>query len=180
MEWLYPLPRCSHSISIHKTRDSSFQLGTSLSGRIAPESIVPATLSLHLDDLHRSCTHWSSFSSSYSHPTSSRRAPHLRKWHYHPHSLWLWRLDVFSDCPGLIRHQVAESSRNISQIYIFYYIFNDFVLFRSSFPLKNNILKDSELPSVFGQHETIAAEFTPPPETTEQLNKSMKQWFTKL
>lgn len=46
MEWLYLLPSCSHFISIHRTWDSSFQLGTSPSKRIASESIVLAMISL--------------------------------------------------------------------------------------------------------------------------------------
>lgn len=64
-------------------------------------------------------------------------------------------------------------------IYIFYYIYNGFVLFRASFPVENNILKDSKLTSVPGQHEITVTEFSLPPETTEQLDKYRKQWFTK-
>lgn len=95
------------------------------------------------------------------------------------HSQKVVRIGNFLSPPVLNRHQVPESLWNTLQIYIFYYITNGFALFRSSLPLKNNILKDSEQTSVSSQHEITVTEFILPPETTEQLNECTKQCFTK-
>ena len=153
MEWFYPLPNYSHLISIHKTWNSSFLLGTSLSedfSRIYSSSHALSFLSSRSIFLPASCSSPSGWltGTHFPHPTSNPLLPsgllnseNATATHI---VILSWGLEIFPYCPCFIRYQVPENLWNIPQMYIFYYITNGFVLLRSSFPFKNNILNDSE------------------------------------